>query len=79
MRRKKHRNANIKERKREVWSHVYFPPKLLRRMPLHRNFKGIDKIQSFVPNALIEKFPKNYLVFMENFSMRSFRTKDQIL
>jgi hypothetical protein len=71
MRRKKHRNANTKERKHEVWSHIYFPPKLLRRMPLHRNFKGIDKIQSFVPNALIEKKSKILFSFYGKFFYES--------
>jgi hypothetical protein len=46
---------DIKERKHEVGPHAYFPPILLWRMPFYRNFKGIDRIQSFVPKAFIGK------------------------
>jgi hypothetical protein len=44
-----------KEIKYEVGSHAYFSPKLAWRMLFHMNFKGIDRIQSFILKVLIEK------------------------
>jgi hypothetical protein len=38
------------------WSSCYFPPKLVWRKAIHRNFKGIDRIKSCVPKGHIGNF-----------------------
>jgi hypothetical protein len=63
---------DTQERKHEVRPHTYFPPKLLWRISFYRNFKGIYRIQSFIPNALIGKLStgiessKKFLYFSFN-------------
>jgi hypothetical protein len=66
--RKKHKK-NIEERDGLIrkflkgWTSCCFPPNILWRNPFHWNFKGLDRIQSFVLKGHAEKFPE----MMESF------------
>lgn len=45
------------------WTSCCFPPNILWRNPFHWNFKGLDRIQSYVLKGHAEKFPE----MMESF------------
>ncbi len=52
------REIDSKESYQEVEALAKFPLKSLYDYPFHRNFKGLNMIQSFVSKGIIGNFPR---------------------